>query len=47
LESITPLGHFLVVAKDAALAQHGVHQRCFAVVHVRDDGDIAKAVVHL
>ncbi len=30
----------LVGAKRAALPQHGVHQRGFAVVHVRDDGDI-------
>ena len=31
----------LVVSKHAALVQHGVHQRGFAVVDVGDDGDIA------
>jgi hypothetical protein len=31
----------LIRAEDAALAEHGVHQRGFAMVHVRDDGDIA------
>ena len=30
-----------VVRKRAALLQHGVDQRGLAVVHVRDDGDIA------
>ncbi len=36
-----PLDVGLVGAEDAALVQHGVHQRGLAVVHVRDDGDIA------
>ncbi len=31
----------LIVAEDAALVEHGVHQRGFSVVHVCDDGDIA------
>ena len=34
----------LVGAKGAALVQHGIHQRGLAVVHVRDDGDIAKTL---
>ena len=33
--------HSFIAAKDAALAEHGIHQRRLAVVHVRDDGDIA------
>ena len=33
----------LVGAESAALLQHGVNQRGFAVVDVRDDGDIANA----
>ena len=33
----------LVGAEGAALLQHGVHQRGLAVVHVRDDGDVANA----
>ena len=39
-------GDFLVNAEDAALAEHGVNERGFAVVHVRDDGDIADGVIH-
>ena len=34
---------FLVGAKYAALAEHGVHQRGLAVVDVGDDGDVANA----
>ena len=34
----------LVGAEGAALVQHGVHQRGLAVVHVRDDGDVAKTL---
>jgi hypothetical protein len=33
----------LVGAKGAALLQHGVNQRGLAVVHVRDNGDVANA----
>jgi hypothetical protein len=33
----------LIGAKGAALLQHGVDQRGFAVVNVGDDGDIANA----
>jgi hypothetical protein len=40
------LGDFLIAAKDAALAEHGVDKRGFAVVHVGDDGDIANGVRH-
>ena len=36
-----PLDMGLVGAEDAALVQHGVHQRGLAVVNVRDDGDVA------
>ena len=36
-----PLGHPFVRPEDAALVQHGVHQRRLAVVDVGDDGDIA------
>ena len=36
---------FLVGAKDAALAEHGVHQRGLAVVHVGNDGDVANLLV--
>ena len=31
----------LVGAEQAALIEHGVHQRGFAVIDVRNDGDIA------
>ena len=40
------LDEFLVGAEDSALAQHGVDQRGFAVVDVRDDGDIANIFTH-
>ena len=33
--------HGLIGAESAALAEHGVHQRRFAVVHMSDDGDVA------
>ena len=36
----------LITAKDATLAQHGVHEGGLAVVDVSDDGDIANAVIH-
>ena len=36
-----PLGVCFVGAPGAALVQHGIHQSGLAVVHVRDDGDIA------
>ena len=38
-----------VLAKDAALVQHGVHQRGLAMIHVGDDGDVtncSSSVVH-
>ena len=35
-----------VGAENSALAQHGVDQRRFAVVHVRDNGDIANILAH-
>ena len=35
-----------VGAKNAALPEHGIHQRGFAVVDVGDDGDIAYFVIH-
>ncbi len=34
----------LVGAKGAALVQHGVNQGGLSVVHVRDDGDVAKTL---
>ena len=34
----------LIIAEDAALVQHGVHQRGLAVVHVGDDGDVTDVV---
>ncbi len=37
----------LIAPEDAALAQHGVDQRGLAVVHVRDDGDVADILVHV
>ena len=40
-ESITRSTRTGVLPENAALAEHGVHQRGFAVVHVGDDGDIA------
>jgi hypothetical protein len=33
-------------AKNPALPQHGVDQRRFAVVYVRDNGDIANILAH-
>src|ERR1700728_2509529 len=36
------VGHFFVGAEDAALAQHGVDERGFAVIDVRNDGDVAR-----
>src|SRR5208282_2094342 len=38
-----PFDVVLVRAKGSALLQHGVDQRGFAVVHVRDDSDVANA----
>ena len=41
--------HF-VFPEDAALVEHGVHQRGLAMVHVGDDSDVANrwdAVIHL
>ncbi len=35
------LGHLLVAAKDVGLLEQAVHERCFAMVYVRDDGNIA------
>ena len=45
-ESITRLATTWLAAEDAALAEHGVHQRGLAVVHVGDNGDIANVSVH-
>ena len=36
-----PLGDHLVLAEHPRLLEHPVHQRRFAMVDVRDDGDIA------
>ena len=40
------LGHLLVGAEGAGLAQHGVDERGLAVVDVGDDGDIAYRLAH-
>ncbi len=37
----------LICAEKSALVQHGVHQRGFAVIDVRNDGDIAREPVML
>ena len=39
------LHHGLPLAENPALPEHGVHQRGLAVVHVRDDGDVANRCV--
>jgi hypothetical protein len=36
------LGHALVVAEGVGLLEQAVHERGLAVVHVRDDGDVAE-----
>jgi hypothetical protein len=41
-----PVGHLLVRAKGSRLAQHGVHERCLAMVDMGDDGDIAYRLSH-
>ena len=41
-----PLGHLLVGAEGAGLAQHGVNESGFAVVDMGDDGDIAYRLGH-
>ena len=40
-----PVHHLLILPVDAALLQHLVHQRGFAVVDVGDDGDISQMFV--
>src|SRR6185312_7695030 len=39
------IDEFLVGTKDAALAEHGVHQRGFTVVNVGNNGDVANSLV--
>ena len=46
LESMTRLTTAWLSAEDAALVEHGVHQRGLAVVHVGDDGDVADVSGH-
>src|SRR5262249_37717214 len=41
------LDNFLVGAENAALAQHSVDKRRFAVVDVRDDSDVANVFTHV
>src|SRR5262245_47474665 len=36
-----PVNHGLVGPENAALAQHGVYESGFAMIHVCDDGDVA------
>ena len=40
------LDHFFVFPKDAALLEHRVDERGLAVVHVRNDGDVADVRIH-
>ena len=40
------IGDFFVGAEDAALPQHGIHQRGFSMVDVRNDGDISGILIH-
>ena len=40
-----PLHHGFALPENAALPEHGVHQRGLAVVHMRDDGDVANGGV--
>jgi hypothetical protein len=39
------LGDVFIGTKYPALTQHGVHERCLAVVHVRDDCNVSNCVV--
>ncbi|MCU1333196.1 MAG: hypothetical protein JWM08_2188, partial [Candidatus Angelobacter sp.] len=41
------IDHSFIGAKSAALAQHGVHQRGFSVVYVRDNCDIANLGIQI
>ncbi len=36
------LGDFFICAENAALAQHGVDERRFSMIDVRNDGDVAR-----
>jgi hypothetical protein len=36
----------LVGPEQAALTEHGVHQGCFSMVNVGDDGYVSQAVVY-
>ena len=42
-----PIGNLLVSAKNSALAQHAIDQSGFAVIDVRDDGDVAQRMAPL
>src|SRR6202023_3598828 len=39
------LDYLLVIAEDAALFEHGVYERGFAVIDVCNDGDVANRLV--
>ena len=41
-----PVDDFLIDTKDSALAEHGIDQGGFTVVHMGDNGDIADGVIH-
>jgi hypothetical protein len=41
------IDHSFIGAEGAALAQHGVHQRGFSVINVRDNCDIANAGIQI
>jgi len=36
----------LVGPEQAALTEHGVHQGCFSMVNVRDDGYVSQTVIY-
>ena len=39
--------HVLVRAKCPGLLKHGIHERRLAMIHVRDNGDIANVVTKI
>jgi hypothetical protein len=40
-------GHSLVVSEGATLAKHGVNERGLAVIHVRNNGDVANTRIQI
>ena len=41
-----PLGHLLIGAKGAGLAQHGIHECGLSMINMGDNGDIAYRLAH-